>query len=122
MRAMKNYAGHRLSPWLVSPTNELVLVSGIHTILAKKARYYEDRRLQERILPPPSLARLAQKLPSARGDDWSALLPVAVAPKPATDGPSGGDLDSGGIRREPCLPNMRQSRRKLCNWPIPSRS
>jgi type IV secretion system protein VirD4 len=126
MRAMKNYAGHRLSPWLghlmvsrqetarplltpgevmqLSPADELVLVSGIHPILAKKARYYEDRRLQERILPPPSLARLVQKLPSERCDDWSALLPVAVDPKPATGGPSGGDLDNGGIRREPCPP------------------
>ena len=83
MRAMKNYAGHRLSPWLghlmvsrqetarplltpgevmqLPPADELVLVSGIHPILAKKARYYEDRRLQERIQPPPSLARLGEE-------------------------------------------------------------
>ena len=127
MRAMKNYAGHRLSPWLghlmvsrqetarplltpgevmqLPPADELVLVSGIHPILAKKARYYEDRRLQERILPPPpSLARLIQKLPTARGDDWSALLPAAADPKPATGRPSSDDLDNAGIRREPTLP------------------
>ena len=83
MRAMKNYAGHRLSPWLghlmvsrqetarplltpgevmqLPPSDELVLVSGIHPILAKKVRYYEDRRLQERILPPPSLSRLGEE-------------------------------------------------------------
>jgi type IV secretion system protein VirD4 len=94
MRAMKNYAGHRLSPWLghlmvsrqetarplltpgevmqLPPADELVLVSGIHPILAKKARYYEDRRLQERILAPPSLADLVKKLPKAPNDDWSA--------------------------------------------------
>ena len=72
---MKNYAGHRLSPWLghlmvsrqetarplLTPgevmqlphDDELVLVSGCHPIRAKKARYYEDRQLQSRILPPP---------------------------------------------------------------------
>ena len=32
------------------------------------------------------------------------MFPVAVDPKPATDKPSGDDLDNGGIRREPTLP------------------
>ena len=126
MRAMKNYAGHRLSPWLghlmvsrqetarplltpgevmqLPPSDELVLVSGVHPILAKKARYYEDRRLQERIVPPPPLAGLAKKLLTAGRDDWSALLPVAVEPKPATGGSSDDDPDNAGIRREPTLP------------------
>ena len=76
MRAMKNYAGHRLSPWLghlmvsrqetarplltpgevmqLPPGDELVLVSGLSPIRAKKARYYEDRRFAARVLPPPS--------------------------------------------------------------------
>jgi type IV secretion system protein VirD4 len=75
MRAMKNYAGHRLSPWLghlmvsrqetsrplltpgevmqLPPEDELVFVSGCYPIRAKKTRYYEDRQLQARILPPP---------------------------------------------------------------------
>jgi type IV secretion system protein VirD4 len=75
MRAMKNYAGHRLSPWLghlmVSrqetarplltpgevmqlPQDEaLVLVSGMAPIRARKARYYADRRLADRVGPPP---------------------------------------------------------------------
>jgi type IV secretion system protein VirD4 len=126
MRAMKNYAGHRLSPWLghlmvsrqetarplltpgevmqLPPSDELVLVSGVHPILAKKARYYEDRRLKERILPPPPLADMLKKLPTARRDDWSGLLPVAVDPKPATGGSSDEDPDNAGIRREPTLP------------------
>jgi type IV secretion system protein VirD4 len=126
MRAMKNYAGHRLSPWLghlmvsrqetarplltpgevmqLPPSDELVLVSGIHPILAKKARYYEDRRLQERILPPPSLGDLVKDSPKGSRNDWSALLPVAVDPKPATDGLFDKDPDNAGIRREPTLP------------------
>jgi len=102
MRAMKNYAGHRLSPWLghlmvsrqetarplltpgevmqLPPSDELVLVSGIHPILAKKVRYYEDRRFRGRILPPPSLAGSVKKLQKERRDDWSALFLVAVDP------------------------------------------
>jgi len=91
MRVMKNYAGHRLSPWLghlmvsrsetarqlltpgevmqLPPADEIVMVAGAPPILAKKARYYEDARLQERILPPPVLA----KPKNTRPDDWSAL-------------------------------------------------
>ena len=77
LRAMKNYAGHRLSPWLghlmvsrqetarplltpgevmqLPPDDELVLVSGCHPIRAKKARYFEDPQMKARILPPPKL-------------------------------------------------------------------
>ena len=72
MRAMKNYAGHRLSPWLghlmvsrqetarplltpgevmqLPQDEELILVSGAPPIRAHKARYYEDKRFNERIL------------------------------------------------------------------------
>lgn len=31
------------------------MMSGLHPIRAKKARYYEDGRFQERILAPPAL-------------------------------------------------------------------
>jgi type IV secretion system protein VirD4 len=126
MRAMKNYAGHRLSPWLghlmvsrqetarplltpgevmqLPSADELVLVSGIHPILAKKARHYEEWQLRARILPPPPLADLVKEPPKAHRDDWSALLPVVVDQNPATDGRSDGDSDNAGIRREPTLP------------------
>ncbi len=125
MRAMKNYAGHRLSPWLghlmvsrqetarplltpgevmqLPPADELVLLSGVQPIRAKKARYYEDRRLEERILPPPPM-QLERKPPQAGHDDWSALPPIAVDPKPAIAGSSDEDPDNAGIRREPTLP------------------
>jgi type IV secretion system protein VirD4 len=91
MKAMKNYAGHRLSPWLghlmvsrsetarqlltpgeimqLPPTDEIVMVAGTPPIRAKKARYYEDRRFTERVLPPPDLVASATK----QSDDWSAL-------------------------------------------------
>ena len=79
-------------------------MSGIHPILAKKARYYEDQRLQKRVLPPPSLADLAKKLSTAWHDDWNASSPVAAGPKWVTGGSSNEDPDNAGIRREPTLP------------------
>ena len=107
MKAMKNYAGHRLSPWLghmmvsrsetarqlltpgeimqLPPSDEIVMVAGIPPIRAKKVRYYDDRRFQERILTPPTLT----KPTSARADDWSAL---AIPERPALRAPVAGDL------------------------------
>ena len=71
LRAQRNYAGHRLAPWLahvmvsrqetarplltpgevmqLPPTDELVLVSGLAPIRAKKLRYYEDRNFTARV-------------------------------------------------------------------------
>jgi type IV secretion system protein VirD4 len=95
MRAMKNYAGHRLSPWLghlmvsrqetarqlltpgeimqLPPSDEIVMVAGVPPIRAKKARYYEDTRFKERVLPPPELPRSGE----ASLDDWSQLPVLA---------------------------------------------
>ena len=108
MRAMRNYAGHRLSPWLghlmvsrsetarplltpgevmqLPPTDEVVMIAGTPPIRAKKARYYEDTRLKERILPAPVIVPPNQ----GRRDDWTTLPlpprpPVAEAPPPATE-------------------------------------
>lgn len=51
------------------PADEIVMVAGTPPIRAKKARYYEDPRFKERVLPPPELS--LQRKPHA--DDWSAL-------------------------------------------------
>ena len=82
LRAQRNYAGHRLSPWLshvmvsrqetarplltpgevmqLPPADELVLVSGLPPIRAKKLRYYEDRQFHRpRRSPPRSWPRTA---------------------------------------------------------------
>jgi type IV secretion system protein VirD4 len=125
IRDAKNYAGHRLSPWLghlmvsrqetarplLTPgevmqlphDDELVLVSGCHPIRAKKARYYEDHQLQARILSPPPPAtgstvegNADKPIPAAK-NDWHGAV---VAP-PAADTE---DLANAGIRREPELP------------------
>jgi type IV secretion system protein VirD4 len=122
MRAMKNYAGHRLSPWLghlmvsrsetarqlltpgevmqLPPTDEIVMVSGVQPIRGKKARYFEDARLAGRILPAPTTKNGS---PAPR-DDWSALASVGGATAVAGSGASTDDLANGGIRREPELP------------------
>jgi len=129
IRDAKNYAGHRLSPWLghlmvsrqetarplltpgevmqLPPADELVLVSGLFPIRAKKARYYEDRQLQARILPPPKHGAGADHTIKRPPDDWSQQ---AVTPTPtATPAPGPGDAEdsdaaNAGIRREPELP------------------
>src|SRR5690606_10008530 len=98
-RAMRNYAGHRLAPWLahvmvsrpetarpllpqgevmqLPPADELVLVSGMAPIRAKKLRYYEDPNFRERLAPPPQLAAGAYAdRPQGRADDWSGLVRV----------------------------------------------
>ena len=133
LRAMKNYAGHRLSPWLghlmvsrqetarplltagevmqLPPSDELVLVSGVPPIRAKKARYFEDRRLKERVLPPlrpsPDTKRAKGASSRDRDDDWSGQIVQPTPAAPATlpeEGRDDEDSADGGIRREPELP------------------
>jgi type IV secretion system protein VirD4 len=88
------------------PADELVLVSGLFPIRAKKARYYEDRQLQARILPPPKRGAGggAIKRPP---DDWSQQA-LATEPAntsaPATEDSDDSDAANAGIRREPELP------------------
>lgn len=129
---MKNYAGHRLSPWLghlmvsrqetarplltagevmqLPPGDELVLVSGCPPIRARKARYYEDPRLKQRVLPPPE--PVSHRSGFGPSDDWSRLpVLAAVDPdgKPQTSsGAPVRDLANSGIRREPELPRHEE--------------
>ena len=120
MKAMKNYAGHRLSPWLghlmvsrsetarqlltpgeimqLPPSDEIVMVAGTPPIRAKKARYFEDVRFKERILAPPKSVRSGKPQP----DDWSAL-PVPQRPLFVTARNTSGDPDedpTGSERRQ----------------------
>ncbi|MGC4024765.1 MAG: type IV secretory system conjugative DNA transfer family protein [Mesorhizobium sp.] len=56
------------------PDDEIVMVAGIPPIRAKKARYFEDARFRERLLPVPENPNAGF---SPRPDDWSALKPLA---------------------------------------------
>ena len=130
LRAQRNYAGHRLAPWLghlmvsrqetarplltpgevmqLPPDEAVVMVSSVAPIKAKKLRYYADTNFKRRVLPPPVLAagRYAD-VPPSRADDWSGLAIPAVPAAPATAPTDGlehlGSADDGGPRRQPEL-------------------
>ena len=127
MRAMKNYAGHRLSPWLghlmvsrqetsrplltpgevmqLSPNEAIVMVSGVHPVRARKVRYYEDPQFQRRILKPSRAVPIDLVM---RPDEWSGHAPIppsvtllAALTKKRRD-------QNGGIRREPELSQQEE--------------
>jgi len=124
LRAMKNYAGHRLSPWLghlmisrqetarhlltagevmqLPPSDELVLMAGCPPIRARKARYFQDSRFAERILPPPTFDRTSQPL---RPDDWSSLPLCRPLAALVAEIDKAHDTANSGLRREPELPD-----------------
>ncbi len=125
LRAQRNYAGHRLAPWLghlmvsrqetarplltpgevmqLPPDDAVVMVSGHPPIKAKKLRYYADANFKRRVLPAPTLAqgRYADA-PAARPDDWSALAIPAMPAVPAVASDLG-DANEGGPRQQPEL-------------------
>ena len=137
MRAMKNYAGHRLSPWLghlmvsrsetarqlltpgeimqLPPDDEIVMVAGTPPVRAKKARYFTDPRLTRRLLPAP---KPDQSRKPPRPDDWTGIE-SPPSPDNRPPGQSGGaetspveasesDDASANIRREPGLPDHEE--------------
>ncbi|HTI00686.1 MAG TPA: conjugal transfer protein TraG [Acidisoma sp.] len=125
LRAQRNYAGHRLSPWLghvmvsrqetarplltpgevmqLPPADELVLVSGLAPIRAKKLRYFEDRNFTGRVAPAPALAEKGYlDPPAARPDDWGGQvrgvhLGLAAA---KDEGIADSPEDEGGLQRQ----------------------
>jgi type IV secretion system protein VirD4 len=123
MRAMKNYAGSRLSPWLghlmvsrqetarplltpgeimqLPPADEIVMVSSQPPVRAKKVRYYEDTRFAERVLPPPD-PRSCEA--SSRLDGWSSLEPRQPDAVLVAEAERAEDKANSGLRREPELP------------------
>ncbi len=95
LRSQKNYAGHRLAPWLshvmvsrqetmrqlltpgevmqLPADEEIIMLSGQAPIKAKKLRYYEDQNFAGRVLPCPSLQVGGSYLdrPHQRSNDWA---------------------------------------------------
>jgi type IV secretion system protein VirD4 len=128
-RAMRNYAGHRLAPWLahvmvsrqetarplltpgevmqLPARDELVLVSGLPPIRAGKLRYYEDSNFTARLLSPPILSPAgATDAPAPRPHDWIGLL----CAEPSAAAASAAAGASGGLQqaRQPALPSRRR--------------
>ena len=121
-RAMRNYAGHRLAPWLahvmvsrqetarplltqgevmqLPPSDELVLVSGMAPIRARKLRYYEDRNFRDRLLAPPALATgdYADR-PRDRADPWAGSLCTQDSRLAQADQEARGE-DEGGLQQQ----------------------
>ncbi|MCA8073138.1 conjugal transfer protein TraG [Burkholderia vietnamiensis] len=136
LRAQRNYAGHRLAPWLghlmvsrqetarplltpgevmqLPPDDAVVMVSSVAPIRAKKLRYYADANFKRRVLPPPTIA--AGRYPDApplRPDDWSGLAIPAVPAAPdaaVLTGDGVGTADDGGPRRQPELSEVAEYR------------
>jgi type IV secretion system protein VirD4 len=130
LRTQRNYAGHRLAPWLshvmvsrsetarplltpgevmqLPSADELVLVSGLAPIRAKKLRYYEDSNFTARVFAAPTLATDGYRdKPAPRPDDWSGQVrgPHARLVAAADDEGSLSE-DEGGLQqqRHPSLP------------------
>ncbi len=137
LRAQRNYAGHRLAPWLshvmvsrqetarplltpgevmqLPPADELVMVSGLAPIRAKKLRYFEDRNFTSRVMAPPVLgAGPYRDRPAARPDDWGSevrephIRLVAEADEEQATNPE----EEGGLQqqRHPGLPEEQIAR------------
>ncbi|WP_420177233.1 conjugal transfer protein TraG [Kerstersia gyiorum] len=132
LRAQRNYAGHRLAPWLghlmvsrqetarplltpgevmqLPPDEAVVMVSSLPPIKTKKLRYYADANFKQRVFSPPALAAGSYAdAPPVRPDDWSALAIPTVPAAPATV--SADDLgctDDGGPRRQPELSEVAE--------------
>ena len=83
------------------PSEEIVMISGVHPVRARKVRYYEDPQFQRRILKP-SLTVSGSF--ATQPDDWSTRTPIPPSQellavlKPKAHDPN------GGHRREPELP------------------
>jgi len=132
-RAMRNYAGHRLAPWLahvmvsrqetarqlltpgevmqLSPDEELVLVAGLAPIRAKKLRYFSDANFTPRVLSSPVLSPGPYSdRPTARQTDW-VDGPRSINARLKLAAETNGGNDDGGMQqqRHPGLPEQAAS-------------
>ncbi|MGN6500556.1 MAG: conjugal transfer protein TraG, partial [Tsuneonella sp.] len=129
-RAMRNYAGHRLAPWLahvmvsrqetaralmtpgevmrLPPDEELLLVSGLAPIRARKRRYFRDRNFTARVTPPPALTSGRYlDCPKPRGHDWTDQVRGMDARLRHAGMSGGGEQDDGlEQQRYPGLPEQ----------------
>ncbi len=122
-RAMRNYAGHRLAPWLahvmvsrqetarplltqgevmqLPPADEIVLVSGMAPIRAKKLRYFEDGNFRGRVTAPPILsAEEYPDRPRPRSDNWSGTTSAVDIRLGAEQKIDAAVNDDGGLEQQ----------------------
>ncbi|RYE64624.1 MAG: hypothetical protein EOO83_00710 [Oxalobacteraceae bacterium] len=133
-RAMRNYAGHRLAPWLahvmvsrqetarplltqgevmqLPASDELVMISGMAPIRAAKLRYFEDPQFAARRIAPPELNDGDYPdRPRLRVNDWGRCvrLPVPALAAAATDKATDQSDDGLGQQRQPDLEENQPS-------------
>jgi type IV secretion system protein VirD4 len=122
-RAMRNYAGHRLAPWLahvmvsrqetaralltpgevmqLPATDELVLISGLAPIRATKLRYYEDGNFKRRVVPAPILgAGVYADRPMQRSNDWGRFARGTDARLARSETADPADHDDDGLQQQ----------------------
>ena len=139
-RAMRNYAGHRLAPWLahvmvsrqetarqlltpgevmqLPPDDELVLVAGLSPIRAKKLRYYSDPNFAERAEPAPRLSNECYlDRPAERRHDW-CVEPVA-SPTAVSSATAAASDDDGG-RQQQLQPELPGHATRVAKDPEPA--
>jgi type IV secretion system protein VirD4 len=92
----------------LTPDEELVLVSGLAPIRAKKLRYFSDPNFKPRVLHAPVLATGPyEDRPTARVDGWADLVRTSDARLRITDDAEGGESDGGmEQQRHPGLPEQ----------------
>jgi type IV secretion system protein VirD4 len=119
LRAQRNYAGHRLAPWLshvmvskqetaralltpgevmqLPSTDALVLVSSLPPIRAKKLRYFEDANFTGRVLAVPELGPGPYRdRPAPRPTDWGGQVRGLHQDLQTREAGDGVDPDEGG--------------------------
>lgn len=131
MRAMRNYAGHRLAPWLshvmvsrqetarqlltpgevmqLPADEEVVLISGTPPIRANKIRFFQDKNFKDRVSSPPALSgpgRPYGDAPLPRRDDWGQQTAEVIdhlyeAVAKEVSASEASADDDGGKQREP---------------------
>ncbi|MBR0900090.1 conjugal transfer protein TraG [Bradyrhizobium tropiciagri] len=125
LRAQRNYAGHRLAPWLghvmvsrqetarplltpgevmqLPPDQAIVLVSGLAPVRALKVRHYEDTNFVGRLRKPPTLTGDEYPdRPPVRPDNWGGeVRPVdlRLATLPYRELLQAGD-EEGGLKQQ----------------------
>ncbi|MFZ5619328.1 MAG: conjugal transfer protein TraG [Pseudomonadota bacterium] len=137
LRAQRNYAGHRLAPWLAHvmvsrqetarplltpgevmqlPNDELIaLISGAPPIRAKKLQYYRDRNFSARQLSAVSVEKASGRYPDAppvKVDDWSGIMagPDRRLDQPWFDLVRGADTETeGGLAQAPELDPIKSA-------------
>jgi type IV secretion system protein VirD4 len=94
------------------PVDQIVMVSGLAPIRAKKLRYYEDSNFAGRVLSPPRLGGAGYRdCPEQRSDDWAGIVAhtdvrLGAKADDATEAQAGGLQQA----KQPELPDVAKTK------------